>query len=327
MVNYALIICGSTASGKTELSLQIAAKIKPINVEIINADVGQMYKQLSVGTAKPSWRESGVRHELFDVVDGPNNINVVEYRTMVMKAAKDMWERGSLPIIVGGSLFYVRSLLFPPRGAVPSRESVSSCGAVHTREAVPSHGGLWEKLNKIDSQRAREIHPNDIYRINRALEVWERTGKKPSECKPELKEGINARIIFINRDRKELFERINARTGVMIKNGWIEETRGLSDEWKKFLKQKKLIGYPEIIEWIEAGEKKESMDNMVDRIKQKTRQYAKRQVTFWKKFNILTNIEEISMVDERTVTKIIKQIKHDMAQTNLSHIMLKKGEK
>jgi tRNA dimethylallyltransferase len=317
---YSLIISGPTASGKTELSLEIAKTLEKRfgkKTQIVNADVGQFYTPLSIGTAKPDWQNMPVRHHLFGILDDPKDLNVVSYRKIIIDTVDSIWREGEIPIIVGGSLFYIKSLFFPPM--LGTNE--------HAR--VKSEPGNWDKLYEIDPERAMAIHPNDSYRINRALALWKQTGKKPSELEPEFDPPFSARIIFIDLDRELLYKRINLRTEQMIGlsdsgDSWIEETKGLkSTEWERFLKQKKLIGYPEIFDWIDCGEKVEQIPDLIKLIQVKTRNYAKRQITFWKKFrNLLlppfagaTSFCEtltIDSVDNTQITAIIEHVVRDL---------------
>ncbi len=272
-----LFLTGPTGSGKTSISLKLAAKL---DAEIINADVGQFYQPLCVGTAKPNWKKQTIKHHLFDVLTEPKDLNVAAYRTMVLETLESLWVQGKLPIVVGGSLFYIKSLLFP---------ASEFSGPVRRRLCE----GGWEKLYSIDPERASSIDPKDEYRINRALAIWEQTGKKPFEFKPKFDPGFNAKIVFIDLPRDILFDRINKRTEEMIKTlGWVDEVRGLrGTSWEEFLKRKKLIGYPEIFDFLDRGAKQEDLPVLITLIQQKTRQYAKRQVTFWKKLRTLLECE------------------------------------
>jgi tRNA dimethylallyltransferase len=298
---YALCICGPTASGKTALSLQIA---KHIPAEIINADIGQFYTPLSVGTAKPNWQNMPTPHHLFDIIDEPKDINVNLYRKLVIDKVTSVWDKNKLPIVVGGSLFYIKTLFYPlielPKTACYARMG-------HKKSS-------WDELNKIDPDRAKAIHPNDSYRIQRALAIWQETGKKPSTYEPKLDPPFNTRIIFLNWPREILFERINQRAKDMLKDGWIEEVKRLID-WKDFLQKKRLIGYPEIIAWLDRGGRGDEISDLEASIQKNTRHYAKRQVTFWKKFrNILGAIpvDEVAPNKEGRCEAIIKNVKNDL---------------
>jgi len=325
-VSHLLIISGPTASGKTDLSVQIAhglsktRRAETRRAEIINADVGQFYTKLSVGTAKPDWKKMPVPHHLFDVLDEPKDLNVCEYRKMVLEKTKEIWKRGNLPIVVGGSLFYIKSLFFPPLESSEKTSEGKGASDKPFHRLSCKEGGeeetWWAKLNAIDPKRAEQIHPNDTYRIKRAIAIWKKTGKKPSEFEPVMAPEFTATMIFINLPREELFKRIDQRTKEMIESGdWSREARNImNSEWSDFLKTKKLIGYPEIFDWIENGCREENLPRLVRDIQTKTRHYAKRQVTFWKKFRKIlcdTKIFDLSKIDEKSIKNVIESVEDD----------------
>ena len=286
-----LIIYGPTGVGKTDMACAIA---KEIPAEIINMDMGQFYTPLSIGTAKPDWKNSSIPHHLFDIVDTPSHYTVSEYRTLLYKTVKEITQRGKLPILVGGSGFYLHSLLFPPQVTIPD---------VDISSLYPAGADLWDELYAIDPQRALNIDKADEYRIKRALNIWHATGKLPSSYVPVYKPEANFMILFLERDRQELAQRINARVLEMFDQGWIAETEKLGNTaWKQFIYHKNLIGYKEIFDYL-AGEKTTSaFSAMVNLISAQTRQYAKRQFTFWRKLereikkeNQYTNTSEASL--------------------------------
>lgn len=331
-MKYAVIISGPTASGKTSLSLELTKELSKqtgLKSQVINADIGQFYTTLQVGTAKPDWQNMPIQHHLFDVLDKPEDLNVIKYRSMVIDKINKIWKQGELPIIVGGSLFYIRSLFFPPTtGGFNPLDGPDTSTELTNRPDKTTD--LWEQLNQIDPERAQSIHPNDRYRIERALSIWETTGKKPSSLGPSFEPPFHSRIIFIDLPRELLFDRINRRTKQMLLRGWLEEVEKLKGtEWEPFLKRKKLIGYPEIFDWIDKS-KPAGIEELVELIQQKTRQYAKRQITFWKKFHNLLiyystedshsagrlsrlcTTETINSVDKTEIEAIIEHIKTDL---------------
>ena len=256
-----LIIYGPTGVGKTDLACTIAQKVP---AEIVNADMGQLYTPLSIGTAKPNWKAEPTRHHLFDVINEPINCTVIEYRQMLSAVLHDIWSRGKLPIIVGGSGFYVQSILYPP-------------AARHTDLKL---SGTWDDLNAVDPQRAAKIHRNDTYRISRALSIWSATGVKPSDYMRKFEPLATGHIVWVGRDRAQLYERINERVLVMIKQGWIDECKALAGTvWEDFIRRKKFIGYTELLDYVQGDI---GLDEAVQKIAQKTRAYAKRQETFWR---------------------------------------------
>jgi tRNA dimethylallyltransferase len=269
---FMLIIYGPTGVGKTELALTIAQKIP---AEIINMDVGQFYEPLSIGTAKPEWKKSPIPHHLFDIISTPLNYTVNEYRAAVYTTVEEVRARGNLPILVGGSGFYLHALLFSQQAAGEDKD-FSHFYAEET--------DLWKKLNAIDPQRAIHIDKNDKYRIQRALNIWHTTGKLPSSFAPVYNPQADYLLLFVERDRQELKNRINQRVKEMFEQGWIQETESLlNTSWQQFIQKKNLIGYREIVDYL-AGEKDEkAFLSMIEIISAQTRQYAKRQFTFWRK--------------------------------------------
>lgn len=271
----AFLIFGPTAVGKTDFVLEIA---KQIPSEIINGDIGQFYTPLTIGTAKPDWKNEPVPHHLFDVIDEPRYFSVWEYRKLLLDVVHDIWSRGKLPIIVGGSGFYLKSIFFPPLGG--DQESLSEQQENENRE------NLWEQLCQIDSDRAAQIHKDDTYRIQRALQIWRKTGKKPSELVPEYDPPFHFSLFYLTRKTDELYDRINQRTGVMVKEGWMQEVEKLrGTEWEPFLYKKKLIGYDVLLDYLKGERTEKHLDQAIEIIQQRTRNYAKRQKSFWKSFS------------------------------------------
>lgn len=256
-----LVICGPTGVGKSDLAIMAAEQIP---AEIINADMGQLYKPFSVGTAKPMWRSQKAPHHLFDVMEKAENCTVVEYRDMLIAVLNQIWARGNLPIVVGGSGFYVQSIFFPP-------------AARHTNLCCQ---GTWDELYAVDKQRALSIHPHDTYRITRALSIWYASGVKPSEFVRRFEPLAQSQVVWCYRNRAQLHERIDERTSIMLNTGWIEECQQIiGTEWEEFVRKKKLIGYVEICDYLKGNG---SLKAVAACIAQKTRAYAKRQETFWR---------------------------------------------
>ncbi len=299
--NFFIIISGPTGVGKTDFVDRLAARLsRP--VEIFNADVGQFYEPLSIGTAKPDYKNAPIKQHLFDVISEPRDFTVLEFRDRLVTVMRDMWARGVTPLVVGGSGFYLQSLFFPPH--VPDAAisesvtelcelSVSSSAYESTTAKSPSKlrnlsaAELWHHLNELDPERAQSIHPHDRYRIERALIVWYE-GRKPSQLVPQFDPPGTCAFFFLTRERDELYARINERVDAMLAAGWIDEVKNLDPSWKEFLLKKKLIGYPELIMFIEhaqnlsAARYEAELKEVAMHIKSKTRAYAKRQLTFWR---------------------------------------------
>jgi tRNA dimethylallyltransferase len=267
--HYFLILFGPTGVGKTEVALELAQHLPS---EIINSDVGQFYTPLSIGTAKPNWRSISIPHHLFDILDKPVDFTVVAYRERFLQTVSQIWQHCHLPLVVGGSSFYIHALFFPPYAG---SEIVSSEYAEYDTEKA------WQLLYKIDPDRAKQIHPHDRYRIERALAIWHTTGKRPSAFVPRYNPPAPYMLICLTRDRTDLYGRINARTNEMIEAGWIDEVKTLQGtDWEYFVRAKKFIGYSEILDYLEG---KRDLEKTVALIQQETRNYAKRQLTFWRR--------------------------------------------
>lgn len=266
-----IIISGPTGVGKSDLALSIAERI---NGDIINIDVGQLYTPCTIGTAKPDWQNSPIKHYLFDYADTPRDITVVEYREAADNVIRLIQAKGHKPCFVGGSGFYISSLFFPPQQVITEVEP----------EQI-DYEVSWNELERIDPQRARVIKPTDIYRIGRALALYYSTGQLPSSRKPiyaPLRE--HAVIILLTRDRADLYQRINERVEIMFQHGWVEEVRSLvGTAWQPFLMKKKLIGYDDIFRALAHNTiSGDALVHLKQVIAQKTRHYAKRQETFWR---------------------------------------------
>lgn len=300
--HYFIVLAGPTGVGKTDMALEIANHLP---IEIINADVGQFYMPLTIGTAKPDWKESPIPHHMFDVLSSPENMTVTEYRNRVVDLCKDIWQRGNIPLFVGGSHFYITALFFPPliHEEVPKRTYTES-----TQD-------LWNQLKSIDPDRAEALSPHDRYRIERALTIWHATGIKPSTYKPQYNPIAAAySVLFLSRDRTKLYERINQRTDVMIQQGWIQEVEPLiHSKWEEFLQEKKLIGYDDIIKYLKKNDMK-SIPKLKEIIAQKTRNYAKRQFTYWRmlqeklRLNSPKMIIETVNLDQSNPREVVKKL-------------------
>lgn len=264
---YMVVIVGPTGVGKTDMANALA---QAVSGQIVNLDMGQMYTPCSIGTAKPDWRHEPVPHHLFDILDTPVSMTVAQYHQRLQVIVQDIWSRGSIPIIVGGSTFYASSIFFPL--AYDQEKS-----AAHKQ---PVKAGTHAQLMAIDPERAAQIHPNDQYRIDRALALYRERGVKPSAMIPVYNPLGNYRLIHLTRDRSDLYDRINRRVVSMLDAGWIDEVNRLQGtEWESFLKIKKLIGYDDILHYLSTGGDRKAL---IATIAQKTRHYAKRQEIFWR---------------------------------------------
>ena len=269
-----IIICGPTGVGKSDFAEQLAQQVSG---EIVNMDLGQFYTPLSIGTAKPDWANAKVSHHLFDILDTPKNFTVVEYRQRLLETCNELFKRDVMPVVVGGSLFYLKSLFFPPMG-----------DSVNNAPSDTQHSSTWEELQAIDPDRAAVLHKNDTYRINRAMEIWRSKGIKPSLYHPMLELPHNVILLYLTRNRDDLYARIDKRVIMMMQAGWLDEVRLLDKKWELFLHEKKLIGYNELLHYLNTPGDVD-FEEIIRIIQQRSRHYAKRQETFWRGFERALN--------------------------------------
>lgn len=273
-----LVICGPTASGKSNLAVQLAQQL---NGEIINADSMQVYKGMDIGTAKlPHDQRGGIPHHLIDVAEPDQLFSAADFVEAADAAISDIASRGKRPIVVGGTGLYIRALLY---GLV---DSPSGAGAVRARlqheASVIGNIAMLEKLRAIDPELAAQIHPNNLVRIIRGLEVYYLTGLPLSNYQRQHgfnNKRYNALQIGIKIEREELYNRIELRVNNMLADGLVEEVRQLfSKGCRSNLKSMRSIGYKEICAFLE-GEL--TLDEALILIKRDTRRYAKRQLTWF----------------------------------------------
>ena len=275
-----MVICGPTASGKTALSIELAKKI---NGEIISSDSMQIYKDMDIGTAKPSKEEmQGIQHYLLDFVEPSQRYSVAEFKKDAEKAIEEILQKGKTPIIVGGTGLYVDSLIY---GIEYQTIEFDEQYRKQLEERVEKEGleTLYNEAKKIDPQAIEKISANDKKRILRILEIYKATGKNKTEQELEYrKNGVkyDYKVFAINMDREKLYERINKRVDIMIENGLIEEVEKLLEKYKEFPTAMQGLGYKEVIEYLQG---KVSKEEMIENIKRETRRYAKRQLTWFRK--------------------------------------------
>ena len=285
----ALVISGPTASGKTALSVACA---KRLNGEIISADALLVYKGLNIGTAKPSKGEmGGIPHYMIDVVAPTESFSASDYERLALPILKDIVARGKVPIIVGGTSFYLDALLYKRTlGGAPADESVrKKYEAIFEREGKEA---LFSLLQEIDPASAEVLHPNDKKRVIRALEIYELTGKRKSEQHDERIPRLPVLAVGVDYPREELYSRIDARVDEMMRAGLVEEVEGLLESGIPENAQcMQGIGYKEVVEILKNSDLHSTMSDMInamsDIIKKNTRNYAKRQLTYLRKRNVV----------------------------------------
>lgn len=294
-----LVICGATASGKTKLAVDCAEKL---NTEIISADSQQIYKKLNIGTAKPTKEEMrGIKHHLIDVVEPSGNFSVSDYVERAEPIIENLQSRGKIPIICGGTGFYINSLLYDlSYGNVAADETVREKYAAVFNDKGGEY--LHSLLRNVDPETAQKLHPNDVKRVIRALEIYEVGGRKKSEICDDNSPRRNYVAVAINYPREELYDRINRRVDEMFECGLVEEVERLLESGvDENCQCMQAIGYKEVVQGLKNKEKRSTM---CDIIKQNTRRYAKRQITFFKKLKNLVWLDPEDATCER-VTELI----------------------
>lgn len=293
-----IIICGPTCTGKTALGISLAKKI---GGEIISADSMAIYESLDLGTAKPTIEERAlVPHHLIDVVKPESDFSVSEYEDKALSVIADLKNRGVTPIIVGGTGFYINSVLYKlsygnSAGNLPVREKYFEMAKTQGAEAV------WEELNKIDPVSAAKIHANDVKRVVRALEIYFATGEKKSDQKDEFIPRFSYLAYTISLPRDVLYERINARVDKMFDCGLVKEVQSLIDRGITDKNQcMQGIGYKEVYEGIKSGD----LEAAKELVKLNSRRYAKRQITFFKRLEGLISLPDPSAALDKILSDL-----------------------
>ena len=274
-----IVICGPTASGKTKLSIELAKKL---NGEIVSADSMQIYKDMTIGTAKPTKEEmQGIKHYLIDFVSPDTRYNVAEYKKDAINAIDEIIAKGKTPIVVGGTGLYVNSLIYE----IDYPEIELDLNYRKKLEKIAEHEGLdrlYEMAVKVDKQAMQKISSNDKKRICRVLEIYHATGKTKTQMEIEsrLREPKYNYLVFgINMDRDKLYDRINRRVDIMIKDGLIDEVKAVLDKYNDFPTAMQGLGYKEVVEYLNGETTK---DDKIEKSKIETRRYAKIQLTWFR---------------------------------------------
>ena len=304
-----IILTGPTAVGKTKLSIALA---KAINGEIISADSMQVYKRMTIGTAKILPEEmQGVPHHLIDILEPSEEFNVVLFAKLAKEAIKQCYEKGKIPILVGGTGFYIQAVLYD----IDFTENDDDKSYREELEHVAAEQGaeaLHKRLQEVDAKAAAEIHPNNVKRVIRALEFFEKSGgQKISDHNEEQKQKespYNFAYFVLNDDRALVYERIDMRVDLMLKHGLIEEVKALLEEGiSPASVSMQGLGYKEIVAYLKGGC---SLDEAVYILKRDTRHFAKRQITWFKREEdvIWLNRPEFDRSDEKILAEMLKLI-------------------
>lgn len=283
-----IVICGPTASGKTKLSIEVA---KLVNGEIVSADSMQIYKDMTIGTAKPTTEEmQGIKHYLIDFVSPDKRYSVAEYKNDATNAIEEIISKGKTPIVVGGTGLYVNSLIYEIE--YPSVE-LDMNYRKKLEEIAEKEGldRLYEMAMKVDKLAMKKISQNDKKRICRVLEIYHATGKTKTQIEIESRANepkYDYLVFGISMDREKLYDRINKRVDIMIEDGLIDEVKEVLNKYDDFPTAMQGLGYKEVVEYINGDTTKEEM---IEKIKMETRRYAKRQLTWFRRYDNITWID------------------------------------
>lgn len=286
-----IVICGPTASGKTKLSIEIAKKI---NGEIVSADSMQIYKEMDIGTAKPTIEEmQGIKHYLLDFVSPDKRYSVADYKKDAINAIDEIIEKNKVPIVVGGTGLYINSLIYGIEYPEIEIDIKYRNELERTADEPDGLRKLYEMAKKIDEEAIKNISLNDKKRICRILEIYHSTGKTKTQQEIESRKNgpkYDYIVYGLNMDRDKLYDRINKRVDIMIQDGMIEEVKNVASKYKEFPTAMQGLGYKEVLEYLNGDTTKEEM---IEKIKMETRRYAKRQLTWFRRYETIKWIDAL----------------------------------
>lgn len=300
-----VVIVGPTASGKTALSIELAKKI---NGEIISSDSMQIYKDMDIGTAKVTKEEAqGIKHYLVDCISPDTRYTVSDFKKDSENAIKEILKKEKTPIIVGGTGLYTDSLIYGIEYQEMNFDEDYRNELMKKAENPEELEKIWQEANKIDPEAMSKISKNDKKRIIRVLEIYNSTGKTKTqqEVLSRQKEvEYDFKVFGITLDREKLYDKINRRVDIMIEKGLEQEVKNLISKYSSFPTAMQGLGYKEVVEYFDG---KLTRNEMIEKIKQESRRYAKRQLTWFRK-----NKETIWLDGEKTPQENVKIILEEL---------------
>ncbi len=272
-----IVVLGPTASGKTAFSIGVAKYIS--HAAIINADSRQLYNYMNIGTAKITDEEKqGIPHHLFDVLDPSEDVSIAQYKEMATTVIDECHRNNIVPILVGGSMLYISAVVDGLDPLPPADPEIRK--RLEAEWDADDGWTLYDKLVEIDPATAQSFEKQNKVYVVRAMELYEMTGKPPSQLKKTLPPPYTILQFGMHWPREELVRRIDERTHQLLQSGWIEEVEGLLDKgYTAKDPAMKSHGYKEIMQWLSSDDR--DMQALEEVIAAKTRQYAKRQMTWW----------------------------------------------
>ena len=298
-----LVIIGPTAVGKTKLSIEMA---KRYNGEIISGDSMQIYRGMDIGTAKITMNEmEGIPHYLIDIKEPSENFSVAEFQHLVRDRISEIAKKGKLPIIVGGTGLYIQSVIYDYQFSdVPGDESFRLMLEERAKEI--GNEALYKELLAVDQESAAQIHPNNVRRVIRALEIYHLTGKTMKDIQSTQQRDLlfNTALVGLTMERENLYSRINTRVDLMMNEGLLAEVKNLYQQGLRDCQSIQAIGYKEIYDYLDD---RVTLDEAVENLKQNSRRYAKRQLTW---FRNKMEVQWFDMTDVNNFSKKIAEISH-----------------
>lgn len=311
-----IILTGPTAVGKTNLSIKLA---KAVNGEIISADSMQVYKGMDIGTAKIREAEmEGIPHHLVDALEPEEPLSVALFQSMARDAVNKITEKGKIPIVTGGTAFYIQALLYGIDFTGEEQDTTFRNAMYEKGETEEGKKAIYEELKTVDAEYAETVHYNNLKRVVRALEYYHHTGEKFSAYNERQRER-NAEYAFcyfvLNDDRERLYERIDKRVDIMVEEGLLEEVKGIYLKgYDRSLPSMQAVGYKELFSHYD-GEC--SLEEAIQMIKQDSRHYAKRQLTWFRKEKdvIWIDKDKFGYDEEKILSFMLEEIRK-MEQNN-----------
>lgn len=298
-----IVIAGPTASGKTSLGVELAKKI---DGEVISADSMQIYKDMTIGTAKPTLEETdGIPHYLIDFISPNERYSVADFKKDAEEKIEEILNKGKMPIIVGGTGLYIDSLVYGIEYAEIEYNEEYRKELMNKADTEEGLKELYEEACRIDAKAMEKVSCNDKKRIARVLEIYNATGKTKTELEIKSREKgpkYDYKVYAIDWPREKLYERINLRVDIMIEQGLVDEVKYILNKYDSFPTAMQGLGYKEVVEYLEG---KISYDEMIEKIKLETRHFAKRQLTWFRKNKDITwidgekGIENVSLILNR----------------------------
>ncbi|WP_296970656.1 tRNA (adenosine(37)-N6)-dimethylallyltransferase MiaA [Tepidanaerobacter sp. EBM-38] len=308
-----VVIVGPTAVGKTEIAIEVAQKI---DAEIISADSMQIYRYMDIGTAKPSLEErKRIPHHMIDIVDPDEEFSVVDFQVETKRHIQDIYQRHKIPLLTGGTGFYINSVCYDYTFSQVGKDTALR-RQLQNEAQKRGNEYLYEELTRLDPKAAKKIHPNNLRRVIRALEVCLKTGIPFSYYEEKTKKQQSAYDLLmfgLTMPREKLYQRINRRVFSMIENGLVDEIQQLLKMgYSKNLNSMQGLGYRQIIDYLDGNI---TLEEAIHLIARDTRHYAKRQYTWFLRDKNILWLDVSKEGKEKIITNIIGSIEGKMINT------------